>query len=196
MSNTFETYLKEIRACTLCKGDMPRDPKPVLQVSETATILIAGQAPGNLAAESGIPFSDPSGKRLREWMGVTDDEFYDPSRVAVVPMGFCFPGNDAKGGDIPPMKRCAETWRAGLMQRLPNLQVTLLIGAYAQRWHLGSRAKKTLTETVKQWRELTSEQMFTTPHPSWRNTGWLKRNPWFETDVLPELRAAVRSALD
>ena len=174
---------------------MERAPNPILQVSESATILVVGQAPGNLADLSGKPFTDPSGVRLRDWMGVSETEFYDETRVAIVPMGFCFPGNDASGGDLPPLKRCAATWHQGVMDRLPNLQVTLLIGAYAQRWHMGSRAAKTLTETVRDWTKYRSEHIFTAPHPSWRNTAWLKRNPWFEKDVLPELRSSVRQAL-
>lgn len=195
MTGDLQSYLSSIRACTLCAGEMPRAPNPVLRASASAKILIASQAPGNLADRSSIPFNDPSGKRLRDWMGVSEEEFYDQSRVAIAPMGFCFPGYDRNGGDLPPMKRCAATWRDGLLDRMPNLQVTLLIGAYAQRWHLGARAGRTLTETVRKWRELTSERMFTTPHPSWRNNAWLKKNLWFEEEVLPELRAAVRSAL-
>ena len=174
---------------------MSRDPRPVLQASHSARILVAGQAPGNLAANSGIPFSDPSGDRLRDWMGVTEAEFYDASRIAIVPMGFCFPGYDKNGGDIPPMKRCAEEWRSQLLDLLPNIQLTLLIGGYAQSWHLGEKAAKTLTATVQNWRDHLSEQVITTPHPSWRNNGWLKRNPWFESDLLPELRARVRLLL-
>ncbi len=174
---------------------MDRAPNPVLQAASTARILVCGQAPGNLADVTGKPFNDPSGKRLREWMGVTDEEFYDETRVAIIPMGFCFPGYDAKGGDRPPMKRCAATWRESLLTLLPNIEVTLLIGGYAQDWHLRSRGKKNLTETVKAWREYQSDQIFTAPHPSWRNTAWLKRNPWFEQDVLPALRSAVRGAL-
>lgn len=195
MSENLQSYLTRIRACRLCEAEMWRPPNPIVRAHESATILIAGQAPGNLVDQTGIPFNDPSGKRLRDWMNVTDAEFYDEARIAIVPMGFCFPGYDKNGGDRPPIRRCAETWRAGLVERLPNLKVTLLIGAYAQRWHLGQRAEKTLTETVRNWRSYVDEGIFTTPHPSWRNTGWLKRNPWFEADVLPVLQDAVRSAL-
>ena len=195
MSDDLQPYLDQIRACQLCASDMSRAPHPVLQASASARILVAGQAPGNLADVTGIPFNDPSGKRLREWMGVTDEEFYDASRVAVVPMGFCFPGYDSRGADRPPMVRCAETWRAGLLERLPDIRVTVLVGAIAQKWHLGPRVGKTLTETVGKWQDYTSDQVFTTPHPSWRNTAWLKRNPWFEAEVLPELRHAVRADL-
>ena len=190
----FEIYVREIRACTVCKADMSRAPNPILQVSETARILIAGQAPGNLADTTGIPFNDPSGNRLRDWMGVSCEEFYDESRIAIVPMGFCFPGHDKNGGDIPPMKRCAEKWHAGLLEKLPNIQVTLLVGGYAQKWHLKEKAAKTLTKTVERWRDY-GPGIFPTPHPSWRNTAWLKRNPWFELDVLPEMRASIRLQL-
>jgi len=195
MTDALQTYVEKIRACQLCKADMSRPPRPVLQVSEKAKILIVGQAPGNLVFQSGRPFTDPSGVRLREWMQISDEDFYNPDKVAIVPMGFCFPGYDKNGGDIPPMKRCAEEWRAGLLELLPNIQLTLLIGGYAQRWHLNDKAEKTLTGTVQRWRSFLSEQIITTPHPSWRNNGWLKRNPWFESELLPELRARVQSLL-
>lgn len=195
MSKELQTCLKRIQSCRLCEKEMTRKPRPVLQVGETAKILVAGQAPGNLAANSGIPFSDPSGVRLRGWMGVTEAEFYDRARVAMVPMGFCFPGYDQQGGDLPPMKRCASEWRSQLLELLPNIQLTLLIGGYTQKWHLGEKAARTLTSTVQNWREHLSEQLITMPHPSWRNNGWLKRNPWFQSDLLPELRARVRSLL-
>ena len=195
MSSKLLAVEKEIRACTLCKGDMALAPKPVLSVSSTATILIAGQAPGNLAMQSGRPFTDPSGVRLRAWMGVDDEIFYDASKVAIVPMGFCFPGYDKNGSDIPPIKRCAEVWRAKLLAELPAIKVTLLVGGYAQKWHLGKRMGRNLTETVRQWQTYTSEGLFTLPHPSWRNTGWIKKNPWFETDTLPALKSAISSAL-
>ncbi len=174
---------------------MERAPNPILQVSGTARILVAGQAPGNLADLSGRPFTDPSGVRLREWMGVTEEEFYDASRVAIVPMGFCFPGYDKSGSDIPPMKRCAVTWRQRLLAALPQVELTMLVGGYAQGWHLPDRTEKTLTATVKKWTEFASEGVFTTPHPSWRNNAWIKRNPWFETDLLPELQKRVRALL-
>lgn len=184
-----------IRACTLCADDMKCAPRPVFSVSRTATILVAGQAPGNLAMQSGTPFCDPSGVRLRDWMGVSDETFYDKSRIAIVPMGFCFPGYDKSGGDIPPMKRCAEEWRSSLLAAMPNIEITLLVGSYAQRWHLGTAMKRTLTETVHNWHSYASEGMFTLPHPSWRNNGWIKKNPWFQTDTLPALKRAISSAL-
>ncbi|MEL6753705.1 MAG: uracil-DNA glycosylase family protein, partial [Pseudomonadota bacterium] len=163
MDDSLQSYATRLRACTLCKGDMPNDPNPIFQVSDTARILIASQAPGNLAHQSGKPFDDPSGRRLRDWMGVTEEEFYDASRVAIAPMGFCFPGYDKHGGDLPPMKRCAPEWRAGLLGRMPQIKVILLIGGYSQKWHLGERAKKSLTATVEDWRRYLSEGMFTTP---------------------------------
>jgi uracil-DNA glycosylase len=195
MSNKLERQIEVIRACRICAGQMSRDPNPVLQASSNARILVASQAPGNLADLSGKPFNDPSGRRLRDWMDITVDDFYDPEKVAIVPMGFCFPGYDKQGGDRPPMRVCAETWRHGLLEMMPNIEVTLLIGAYAQAWHLGSRRKASLTETVRDWKEYQSERIFTLPHPSWRNTSWLKRNPWFEEDVLPVIQNAVRGAL-
>lgn len=195
MSTDLHDFVAEIRACQLCAADMERAPKPVLQVSETARILIAGQAPGNLAMASGRPFTDPSGDRLRDWLQVDRQTFYDEKRIAIVPMGFCFPGYDKDGGDIPPMKRCAETWRASLLEQLPKIELMVLVGGYAQNWHLGDRAEKTLTATVAKWRDYLGEGVIVTPHPSWRNNAWLKRNPWFETDLLPELRKRVLALL-
>jgi uracil-DNA glycosylase len=149
--------------------------------------------------ETGIPFNDPSGDRLREWMGVTRKEFYDESRVAIVPMGFCFPGTNGKGGDRPPRKECARTWRAALFDALPRFDLILLIGQYAQKWHLGKDARPTLTETVADWRHYAERgerpRYLPLPHPSWRNTAWLKRNPWFADEVVPYLRAEVRKLL-
>lgn len=175
---------------------MDRRPNPILEAEASARILVAGQAPGNLADLSGRPFTDPSGDRLRAWMDVTDEEFYDTSRIAFAPMGFCFPGYDGKGGDRPPMKACAKTWRLGLMERLPNIELVLAIGGYAQAWHLGDAKAKTLTETVVEWRKhLEERRVLPTPHPSWRNNGWLRKNPWFEAELLPVLRARVRSLL-
>ena len=141
-----------------------------------------------------MPFTDPSGDRLRAWLNLEPETFYDASRVAIVPMGFCFPGLDAKGGDKPPRPECARTWRAALLRELPNIQFRVLIGSYAQVWHLGDRAKGTLTDTVAAWAEYLPEAI-PLPHPSWRNNGWLKKNPWFESETLPALRAGVRSAL-
>lgn len=195
MSLHLKTQLEKIRACRLCEGQMDRPPNPILQAHSGARILIASQAPGNKADRSGMPFKDPSGSRLRDWMQISEQDFYDPRRVAILPMGFCFPGYDRNGGDRPPMRICAQTWRTQTLDLLTNTKVTLLIGAHAQAWHLGVRRKSSLTETVRCWKEYTSERIFTLPHPSWRNTSWLKRNTWFEQEVLPSLRAEVRGAL-
>lgn len=195
MSTDLHEFVAEIRACQLCVDDMERTPRPILQVSETAKILIAGQAPGNLAMESGRPFTDPSGVRLREWLQINEEVFYDPAKVAIVPMGFCFPGYDKNGGDIPPMTRCAKTWHTPLFERLPQIELKVLIGGYAQRWHIGDQMEKTLTATVQKWRDFLEQGVIVTPHPSWRNNAWLKRNPWFETELLPELRKRVQALL-
>lgn len=193
------SLLREIRACRICVeapagAPLPHEPRPVLRVSSTAKLAVFGQAPGNLVHRSGKPFTDPSGVRLRQWMGVTEEEFYDESRIAIIPMGFCFPGYDAKGGDRPPRRECAPHWRARLMTAAPNIKTAILVGAHAQRWHLGERARASLTETVEAWREY-APAYFATPHPSWRNNAWLKRHPWFETDLLPVLRRRVRALL-
>ena len=190
-----QSLLKEIRACTLCAADMERKPNPIFQVSSTAPILVAGQAPGNLADVTGIPFNDPSGDRLRAWMGIDKDTFYNPEKLAIVPMGFCFPGYDKHGGDIPPMKRCAKTWHAELFSHLPSIKVRLLIGRYAHKWHLGPECPKSVTATVSQWTDFATRGIFVLPHPSWRNTAWLKKNPWFETDLLPVLQKQLQSVL-
>ncbi|GAA6157389.1 uracil-DNA glycosylase family protein [Pyruvatibacter sp. HU-CL02332] len=185
-----QKLLKDIRACTECADDLPHDPRPVLRASTSARVCIVGQAPGTRVHASGVPFDDPSGDRLREWLGVDRDTFYDESRIAIVPMGFCFPGLDAKGGDKPPLKRCAKLWRTQLFETLGEVDFTVIIGTYAQAWHLGKARKKTVTETVAAWRDYMPSAI-TLPHPSWRNNTWLKKNPWFEADVLPVLRAEV-----
>lgn len=191
--------LKEVRACRVCVNTekpkpLPHEPRPVLRVSTNARICIAGQAPGTRVHASGLPFDDPSGDRLRDWLGVDRDTFYDESLFAIVPMGFCFPGLDAKGGDLPPRKECAPLWRERVFEALPNVKLTLVIGQYAQAWHLGDKKKKTLTETVEHWRDYMPRAL-ALPHPSWRNNVWLKKNPWFEEDVLPVLRKEVSKHL-
>jgi len=204
MSERLEPLVKRIRACRVCVENpcgvpLPHEPRPVLSVSSTARLCVCGQAPGTRVHETGIPFNDPSGDRLRAWMGVGRDEFYDASRVAIVPMGFCFPGTNGKGGDLPPRKECPRTWRAELFDALPRFDLILLVGQYAQKWHLGSDARSTLTETVAGWRRYAGRDAkprhLPLPHPSWRNTAWLKRNPWFEEEVVPYLRAEVRKLL-
>ncbi|WP_407950378.1 uracil-DNA glycosylase family protein [Parvibaculum sp.] len=186
----------DIRRCRICvesplKTPLPHEPRPVLRVSRTARICIVGQAPGTRVHASGTPFTDPSGDRLRDWMGVTSDEFYDVSRLAIVPMGFCFPGLDAKGGDLPPRRECAEAWREQLFKLLPQIELTLLVGQYAQAWHLGAARKESLTATVAAWREY-GPRFIPLPHPSWRNNAWIGKNPWFEAELLPVLRREVR----
>lgn len=193
-----------ILACRLCRDApqgraLPHEPRPVLQLSSTARLAICGQAPGTRVHASGQPFTDPSGDRLRDWTGLTPEVFYDARRVAIVPMGFCFPGLDAKGGDLPPRKECARTWHADLFAALPQIELVLLVGAYAQKWHLGDRCRSTLTETVADWRAVRalpgSRRLFPLPHPSWRNSGWLKRNSWFEAELMPVLKADVSAAI-
>lgn len=158
-----------------------------------ARILIAGQAPGIRVHKSGRPFDDPSGDRLRDWLGMSSEEFYDKNRVAIIPMAFCFPGYDAKGSDLPPPAICGRTWHDRVMAALGDVQLRVIVGGYSHRYHLG--AKGSVTETVRNWRDH-APGVFPLPHPSWRNTGWLKKHPWFEADVLPALRTEVRRALD
>lgn len=186
-------------ACRICRDaplerhPLPHEPRPITQGSSAARLLIASQAPGLRAHTSGTPFQDPSGRRLREWLGLDEPRFYDPARVAIVPMGFCFPGYDKAGGDLPPRRECAPAWRRPFLDALPRLELVLLIGAHAQAWHLGG--KPALAATVGRWREIlarpTRPRLLPLPHPSWRNTGWLKRNPWFEAELLPVLREEV-----
>lgn len=194
MSAAFDRLLKDIRACQICAEHLPHDPRPVIRARETARIVIAGQAPGTRVHASGIPFTDPSGDRLRDWMGVDKDTFYDDTKIAIVPMGFCFPGLDAKGGDLPPRKECAPAWREKVFAKLKHMDLTLLVGSYSQAWHLKGRTKKTLTDTVAAWRDYGPETI-PLPHPSWRNSGWLKKNPWFEAELLPHLRRRISRIL-
>lgn len=182
----------QIRACRVCADIL--EPNPVLQVSATARLLIASQAPGLRVHKTGLTFNDASGDRLRDWMGVDRATFYDPKRVAITGMAFCFPGYDENGSDLPPPKICAQHWRRRLMDALPPMPLTLLVGWYGQTWHLGDRVKSNMTETVKAWREY-RPRFIPLPHPSWRNNGWLKKNPWFEAELVPYLRRSVRRAL-
>lgn len=195
---TLQNLLGEVRACRLCEAQLVAGARPVLQLAAKARILVAGQAPGRKVHESGIPFDDASGDRLREWLGLSRDQFYDPGLVAILPMGFCYPGT-GKSGDLPPRPECAPQWRTALMQQLPNLQLSLLIGQYAQAWHLPSR-ERNLTETVRNWRQYSgvdaTHTVIPLPHPSPRNNIWLKKNPWFNNDLLPDLRAKVAMILE
>lgn len=183
--------LKEVRACTICTEQLPLGPRPVLQADARARILIAGQAPGRTVHDSGVPFDDASGERLRHWMGVDRELFYDPRLVAVLPMGFCYPGT-GKSGDLPPRRECAPQWRARLLAALPHIELTLVIGQYAQAWHLPGRAGTSLTDTVKAW-HAHWPSVLPLPHPSPRNNIWLKANPWFVEQVIPELQRRVRA---
>lgn len=189
-----DRLLAEVRACRICADRLPLGPRPVLILRPGARLLIAGQAPGTKVHESGIPWNDRSGDRLRDWLGLDRHVFYNHPRIAILPMGFCYPGRDAHGGDMPPRPECAPHWRARLMTQVPRLELVLAVGGYAQRWHLGSRVKPRLWETVAAWREYQPE-VVPLPHPSWRNTGWLKRHPWFEAEVVPMLRARVAALL-
>lgn len=187
----------QIRACTLCADrfaatETAHDPRPVVWFRPGARILIAGQAPGARVHGSGRPFTDPSGDRLRDWLGVDEATFYDQDRIAIVPMAFCFPGYNAKGSDLPPPAICARTWRAQVMQQLSDVRLTVLVGGHAQKWHLGTKAG--VTDTVAGWRDH-APAVLPLPHPSWRNTAWLKKHPWFQAQLLPVLRQSVQNAL-
>ena len=186
--------LAEIRACRLCEAELPLGPRPVLRARPGARLLIVGQAPGTKVHESGIPWNDKSGERLRDWLQTEPEIFYDEARIAIVPMGFCYPGREDRGGDKPPRPECAPAWHPRLQAALPKVELTLLVGLYAQARYLGEERKANLTETVRAWRDYLPAYL-PLPHPSWRNTAWLKRNPWFETELLPELRTRVRALI-
>ena len=195
MSNRrLAAVLAEARACTACAAELPHPPRPVLRAAAGARLMIVGQAPGTRVHETGIPWNDRSGDRLRDWLGLDRATFYDERRIAIVPMGFCFPGQDAKGGDLPPLRRCAPLWHPKLRPLLPRLTLTLLVGSYAQAYYLGARRQPTLDATVRAWQSFLPD-FLPLPHPSWRNIGWLKRNPWFENELVPALQAQVRRAL-
>ena len=190
--------IHRIQACRLCAGRFAATatahaPRPVPWFAPTARLLIAGQAPGARVHASGRPFTDASGDRLRDWTGLSEAEFYDRSRVAIVPMAFCFPGYDAKGADLPPPPLCARTWRGPVLAALPQVRVTLLVGGAAMRWHLSPGP---VADRVADWRSHAAKGLWPLPHPSWRNTGWLRKNPWFESDLVPELRRTLRAVLE
>ncbi|MGB1243875.1 MAG: uracil-DNA glycosylase family protein [Porticoccaceae bacterium] len=182
----------EVRACTICEPHLPNGVRPVLQVNSDAKILIAGQAPGRRVHATGIPFDDPSGDRLRDWMGVTREQFYNPQLFAIVPMGFCYPGT-GNSGDLPPRPECAATWRARLLRQLPRIETTLVIGKYAHDYHFG-KSNLTVTRLVENWQQHWPRRL-PLPHPSPRNNIWLKKNPWFETKVVPVIRARITHLL-
>ncbi|KAA3609149.1 MAG: uracil-DNA glycosylase family protein [Planctomycetota bacterium] len=192
MTLAFRRLMGEVQACRLCEAFMPHGIRPVLQAHPEAVILIAGQAPGRRVLETGVPFDDPSGDRLRDWMGLSREEFYDPRKVAIIPMGFCYPGK-GKSGDLPPRPECAEAWRQPLLERLPAVRLTLVIGQYAMKWHL-DLGTANLTDTVRNWKAH-RPAILPLPHPSPRNNIWLRKNPWFELEVLPYLRRRVRTLM-
>jgi uracil-DNA glycosylase len=191
LNESTAAVLAQIRACQVCAAHLPQPPRPVLQAGAGARLLIIGQAPGRRAHDSGVPFNDPSGDVLRDWLGVTRELFYDPERIALMPTGFCYPGT-VNGADLPPRPECAPLWHARLLATLPAIPLTLLVGGWAQRHHLGTRAP--VAATVAAWREHVP-RVFPLPHPSWRNRAWAARHPWFEAEALPALRAQVRRAL-
>lgn len=193
-SHDLVTLLADVRQCRLCEAHLPLGPRPVLRASATARILIVGQAPGTRVHETGIPWNDRSGDQLREWMGVSKNDFYDESRIAIVPMGFCYPGVLPKGGDKPPRPECAPAWHDKVLSFMPEIELVLVIGMYAQKRYLGTACKKTLTETVAAWREF-GPKFLPLPHPSWRNNQWQKKHPWFGGSVLPYLRDSVSELL-
>jgi uracil-DNA glycosylase len=189
-----ESLLAAVRACRACEAHLPLGPRPVLRASERARILVVGQAPGVRVHTTGIPWDDPSGERLRAWMGVDAEIFHDPSRVAIIPMGYCYPGR-GRGGDLPPRRECASLWLGPLLAHLTRIELTLLIGRHAQRHFLGARRRSSLAETVRAWRDY-SPQYIPLPHPSPRNQPWFKRHPWFEQQLLPVLRARIGALVE
>ena len=193
MTASFEQLLGDIRGCTICAAHLPLGPRPIVQAATGARILIIGQAPGSKVHDSGIPWADNSGDRLREWTGIDPATFYDPTRIALMPMGFCYPGA-AAGADLPPRPECAPTWHAPLLAMLPDIRLTLLVGIHAQARYLPEAKKLTMTDAVRDFARFDGDRM-PLPHPSWRSTGWMRRNPWFETDVVPVLRERVTAAL-
>ena len=189
-----DAVLRAARACRVCAADLPLGPRPIVRARAGARLLIVGQAPGTRVHETGIPWNDPSGERLRDWLAVDRATFYDEARIAIVPMGLCYPGRDGRGGDRPPRPECAPLWHPPLIEALPAVELTLLVGRYAQAHYLSKGRRRTLTETVRAWADC-APGFLPLPHPSWRNTAWLKRNSWFAAELLPELRARVRVLL-
>ncbi len=190
MTGQLDDLLSEISACRACDKHLPLGPRPVVRASATARLLIIGQAPGTKVHESGIPWDDASGDRLRDWLQVDRETFYDENRIAIMPMGFCYPGRNPKGGDNPPRPECAPLWHHRLRRQMKGIELTLLVGSYAQAEYLDKRRYRTMTETVRAWHEF-GPDIIPTPHPSWRTTAWLKKNPWFDVEVLTELRRRV-----
>lgn len=191
--DALDSLVRQIHACRLCASQLPFEPRPVLRAASSARLLIIGQAPGSKVHETGIPWNDASGIRLRGWLGLSREQFYDEREVAIVPMGFCYPGK-GKAGDLPPRPECAPTWHASILAQLPNIELTLLIGHYAQLGYLGTRRRATLTETVRHYADY-SPHYVPLPHPSPRNQLWLASNPWFDAEVVPDLRQRIRALL-
>lgn len=193
MGAALDNLLVEIRGCTLCEANLPLGPRPVLQASDRARILVVGQAPGRRVHETGIPFNDPSGDLLRQWMGLSREQFYDSDLLAIVPMGFCFPGT-GKSGDLPPRPECAETWRTGLLKLMPQIEMTLAVGRYAIDWHLRPARGETLASVVRDY-ERHWPHTVPMPHPSPRNRRWLKQNAWFEAEIVPRVRQRIQKLI-
>jgi uracil-DNA glycosylase len=191
---SLKRILREVRGCRICEAELPLGPRPVVQLGSTARLSIIGQAPGNKVHQSGIPWNDASGDRLRDWLKLDRSAFFDEARVAILPMGFCYPGAGENGADKPPRPECAPRWHERLLQHLPDLQLTLLVGQYAHRHYLGTGRKTPMTETVKAFSQH-GPQFFPLPHPSWRSVIWMRKHPWFEEAVIPELRKAVRKLI-
>lgn len=191
IDSSFNEVMSKVKACCHCMGDLPHHPYPVLRGLASAKILIVGQAPGLKVHQTGLSFNDPSGDRLRSWLQLTRDQFYNEQKIAIIPMGLCFPGRDKKGNDLPPIKICAPSWHPRLLPLFPNIKLILLVGSYAQKFYLKNQCKPSLTETVQSV-EAYLPLYFPLLHPSWRNIGWIKQHPWFESDVLPRLRTLVR----
>ncbi len=189
-----EEFLIKVRSCQLCESHLPFDPRPVIQAASTARLLIIGQAPGTRVHQTGIPFNDPSGDRLRKWLGIDRNLFYDKTKIAIMPMGLCYPGKNPKGGDLPPRPECAPLWHQKIRSYLPDIKLTLLVGRYSQIYYLGDKAKKSGTETIYSWREYLPD-FLPLPHPSWRNNTWLLKNVWFEKEILPFLCNQIQSIL-
>ena len=189
-----QSLLKEVRACRVCAACLPCEPRPIVRASITARLVICSQAPGTRVQETGLSFNDASGDRLRSWLGIDRETFYDERRVSIIGMGFCYPGQDKNGGDLPPRKECAPLWQARLFAELTRVELKLLVGSYALAWHLKGRTKPNMTATVRAWREYLPE-FIPLPHPSWRNNAWIKHNSWFEAELLPELRTRVHALL-
>ena len=194
MATDLNTLVGKIRACTVCAAELPCKPRPIVVLRPKARVLIIGQAPGTKVQETGIPWNDPSGDRLRSWLGLERDTFYNHLGLAIMPMGFCYPGKIPKGGDAPPRKECAPLWHDSARELMPEIQLTLLVGSYAQKYYLGSAAKRTLHETVLNWAEYLPEYL-PTPHPSWRVNAWLSKNLWYENELVPDLQTRVHGLL-